>query len=754
MDCGSCAAKIEHVVRRQPGVVDAQVNFATARLHLELDGDGNAQSVTQAVRALGYTVSVQGDTPTAAAPLERPQFWRDRRLLAVVVGAVAAVVGLLTGQIPAYVTAIVLGGVYVFRNAASSVRHGHLDINVLMTIAVIGAVLIGEWLEASTVVVMFAFAEWLEGASMHRARSAIRELMELAPPIARVRRGGDLVEIAPHDVAIGEVIVVRAGEKFALDGVISAGETTVNQAALTGESRPIDRFEGDEVFAGTLNEGGAVDVRVETTAGDTAIAHVARAIEQAQSNRSQTERFIERFARWYTPAVMLAAAALAIVGPLATGGEWGVWFYRALVMLVIACPCALVIATPITTVSGLARAARDGLLVKGGRYLEALGRVRAIVFDKTGTLTTGRPRVIEVVAAADVSEEQVVLAAAMAEVHSEHPLASAIVSNASDRGLTIPAGRLIKSQTHRGRGLSVILGEALDHQHHGHHHHHDHHDHGHHDHGHDDHEHHDHEHHDHGHHCRDHDHASRDHEHEGHDHDGAAATMTIVVGQRALLLEQGTAVDALTKQWDEHEAAGHTTVGVARDHEFLGIIACRDEVRPESAEAVRSLATMGVRAHICSGDSAVAVAEVATEVGIAATDVAANLFPEQKVAQLETIMAQSPGTVAMVGDGINDAPALATADVGVAMGAAGTDLALETAHVALMDDRLELVPHAVHLGRVTGRIIRQNVVLALGIKAVVFGMAVAGVATLWMAIAADLGTSLLVIGNGLRVLRA
>ncbi len=724
MDCGSCAAKIEHVVSALDDVETVRVDLALARMKVELRDDGDATRLAGAVRALGFTVAELGEGATRHAPAPQKPIWQDPRLAAVGIGVVAMVLGAITQSVPLYVVAIALGGFYVFRNALSSARHLHLDINVLMTIAVLGAMVIGEWFEAATVVVLFAFAEWLEGASMTRARRAIRDLMELAPPMARVLRGGAEVELGADDVVIDDVVVVRPGERVPLDGLVRAGESDVDQSPLTGESVPVHKAVGDEVFAGTVNTVGTLEVRVTKPASDSTIAHVLRAIEQAQENRSESERFIERFARWYTPAVVAIAVGIAVLPPLLGGGDWHEWFYRALVMLVIACPCALVIATPITTVSALAGAARDGLLIKGGRYLEELGAIRALVFDKTGTLTEGLLSVHEVVGSAAWTADDVLEVAAFAEQQSEHYIARAIVRETVHREISPPAHRMRRVEAHPGAGVEahidlcvkapMIAGIGrikIAHQH--------------------------------DHNC-DHDHDLD--EHASHAHEEAR----ILVGTRTLLERFQIDFTGLDDEWHRLESHGSTVVGVTRDDELIGIIECRDTVRATARDTLEALRSMGIaEIHLCTGDNAIAAASLADSVGLDPNHVHAGLFPEDKVAILETLRAKF-GHVAMVGDGINDAPALAAASVGIAMGAAGTDVALETAHVALMEDRLERVPSAIRLGRSTVRIIRQNVILALGIKAVVFGLATAGVATLWMAIAADMGTSLLVIANGLR----
>jgi Cd2+/Zn2+-exporting ATPase len=736
MDCSSCAAKIEHVVREMDHVRDVRVDVTLGKMQVELDEGADTDPIYRAVTDLGYSVST-GESVGSRQAVSEQAIWKDRRLGAVVLGAglIAAATALMhglemrTAGIALYLVAIVLGGAYVFRNAWTSVRHLHFDINILMTVAVLGAMAIGEWFEAATVVVLFAFAEWLEGASMTRARRAIRGLMQLAPLVATVKRDGEAVEVPVDDVPTGAIVLVRPGENIPLDGEVVSGTGEVDQSAITGESMPVTRRPGDPVYAGTLNNHGSFEIEVTAPASESTLAHVMRAIEDAQANRSEAERFIEKFAKWYTPAVMVLAAVIAVVPPLAFGGAWETWFYRALVLLVIACPCALVIATPITTVSALARAARDGILVRGGRFLEHLGDLRAIVFDKTGTLTAGEPVVGEVVGFGSYDEAEVLAVAALAEERSEHYVARAIVDAARERGIETAQHRLRRFEAHAGEGVEAVLdlcaepiekvetacgGDG----------------------------------------CCAHEVDDHDHEHnheEEHDHDHEEAR--ILVGTRRLLSRFDVDFAALDDDWAALEERGSTVVGVAQNGELVGLIECADRVRDEAAGAIETLRTLGVETiRICTGDNPAAAQSLARAVGVADEDVYASLMPEEKVDILKQLQEETDGAVAMVGDGINDAPALASASVGIAMGAAGTDVALESAHVALMSDDLARLPDAIRLGRRTVSLIRQNIALALGIKLVVLALAAGGVATLWMAIAADMGASLLVIGNGLRLL--
>lgn len=704
MDCGGCATKIERVVGHLPEVesVDVDLTFSTLRAETSTDvGD----RIRATVEELGYTYSsIEAVRPTLPT---RPPLHHDTHFIAVLVGLVTTVAAVAMtygfGQPLAgtmlYGVAVLSGGYYVFGNAIGSLRHGHLDINVLMTIAVAGAIGLGEWFEAATVVVLFAFAEWLEGLSMERARGAIRELMELAPAVARLVEGDEEREVPVEQVMVGEMLSVRPGERIPLDGVVTRGMGAVDESPITGESQPVAKEPGDSVYAGSMNDQGHLTVEVTAPPSESTIAHVIRAIESAQANRAESERFIERFTRWYTPVVVLIAVLVAVIPPLFVGG-WEEWFYRALVLLVISCPCALVIATPITTVSALARSARDGVLIKGGAYLEALAGLKAVVFDKTGTLTKAELSVVDIVAF-ESSTDEVLAVAAAAERRSEHHLARAIVRFAKERGLDIAdAGNFT---AHPGRGIEAYLGVNS---------------------------------------C-------------GSSCESARSTADrILVGAHRLFEAEGIDVEADAEAWRTLQAKGATVVGVMRGEQLLGLIACRDTVREGAAEVLTELRQLGIDdITMCTGDNAEVARQVADAVGIAPDRVHPSLLPADKVAVLLATRERVGGAVAMVGDGINDAPALAAADIGIAMGAAGTDIALETAHVALMGDDLSRLPQTVRLARRSVQTIWQNVALALVIKLVVLGMAVAGYASIWLAIAADMGTSLLVIANAMKLQR-
>ncbi len=578
---------------------------------------------------------------------------------------------------------IAAGGLGTLRKGWIALKTLTLNIHFLMSLAVIGAVAIGEWPEAAVVIFLFALAELIESLSLERAKNAIRGLMAMAPETASVRdEGGEWREMPATEVQVGETVRVRPGERIPLDGVVSAGASSVNQAPITGESIPVEKAPGDPVFAGTVNERGAFEFRVTANAGHTTLARIVRSVQEAQASRAPTQRFVDRFARYYTPAVVAFAVLVAVVPPLAGAGPFLDWLYRALVLLVIACPCALVISTPVTVVSGLAAAARRGILVKGGVHLENGRLIRAVALDKTGTLTYGKPALTDVVPLVDRPPAKLLHIAASVDAHSEHPVAAAIVAAGQERPLLETTG--FESLT--GRGAKAWIGAEL-----------------------------------------------------------------YYVGNHRLAEELGVCAARVEAALERIENEGKTAVVLASRREVLAVLGVADTVREHSAEAMQDLHELGIRSVMLTGDNPTTARAIASKVGI--DDVHGNLLPEEKLAAVEKLVARH-GSVGMVGDGINDAPALAKASVGFAMGAAGTDTAIETADVAFMDDDLRKLARFIRLSRDTARILRQNIAMALGIKAVFFALAAIGQATLWMAVFADMGASLIVVFNGLRLLKA
>jgi Cd2+/Zn2+-exporting ATPase len=585
----------------------------------------------------------------------------------------------------AYVLAIASGGFYSVRRALHAARSLALDINVLMLVAVAGAMALGQWAEGAAVVFLFSLAQLLEARAMERARGAIRALMDLAPAEALVRRSGaeGWQRVPVDQIGVADVVLVRPGEKIPLDGTVAAGESHVNQAPVTGESLPVEKQPGDEVFAGTINGRGSLEVHVTRLRGDSTLARIIELVERAQSQRAPSQTFVERFARVYTPAVLALAAIIGVVPPLVTDASWSTWIYRALVLLVISCPCALVISTPVSIVSALAAAARKGVLIKGGARLERLADVQCVAFDKTGTLTKGALRVVDVTPLNGVTPDRILQLAASLETRSEHPIGAAIVALARERHIAL--GDVTFFQSLPGFGAQAQI-------------------------------------------------------------DGTP----VVLGNHRLFDERGTCGPDVHASIERASSDGRTLVIVGADRP-IGIIGVADEPRESAKDAVQTLRDHGVRrVALLTGDHAPAAQALAASVGV--DEIHAGLLPADKVRAVEALR-RVHGTVAMVGDGVNDAPALAAADVGIAMGAAGTDAALETADVALMADELMKIPYAVRHSRATVRNIRANIAFSLGLKAAFLVMAVFGVATLWMAVVADMGASLIVIANALRLLR-
>lgn len=584
-----------------------------------------------------------------------------------------------------YAVAIITGAWYVLPKAWFALRRLRPDMNLLMTVAVLGAVGIGEWFEAATVAFLFALSLALEAWSVGRARRAVAALMDLTPQTARVKGGdGGEAEIPAEQVEVGAVFVVKPGERIPLDGRVTAGLSAVNQAPITGESVPVDKGLDSEVFAGTINGDGALEVRSTKRAGDTTLAHIIRMVDEAQARRAPSEQWVEKFARVYTPAVMALSLAVLILPPLFLGGSWQEWIYRALVLLVIACPCALVISTPVSIVAALTAAARNGILVKGGLFIEIPARLRAIAFDKTGTLTEGRPAVVEAVPLADHTLRELLERAAALEARSDHPLARAILAYAKDGGIDVPAAE--DFQILQGRGATGCIGGKI-----------------------------------------------------------------YWLGSHRYLEERGQETPKIHELIEVMSQGGRSVVVVGTEDHVCGLIAVADPVRAEARDTVRALRQAGIREIVMlTGDNQETAQAIAQQVGIA--NFKAEMLPADKVAVIAELVVRFPGQVAMVGDGVNDAPAMARATLSLAMGAAGSDAAIETADVALMSDDLSKLPWLLKHSRRTLRVIRQNITFSLLIKAVFVVLTLAGHASIWAAIAADMGASLLVTFNGLRLL--
>jgi Cd2+/Zn2+-exporting ATPase len=578
--------------------------------------------------------------------------------------------------------AIALAGTGIYRSGLKSLLRGRLGIDALMAVAVTGAFLIGQWPEAAMVMALYALAEFIEHKAADRARNAIGGLMALAPDQAEVRGGdGAWQRVAARSVAVDAVVRIRPGERVPLDGVVTAGSSAVDQASVTGESIPVDKGIGDAVFAATVNQTGELEMRVTAAAGHTTLDRIIESVEQAQASRAPTQRFVERFAAVYTPTVFALAVLVAVLPPLLLDWAWLDAIYKALVLLVIACPCALVISTPVTVVSGLTAAARRGILIKGGTHLEGARALRAVALDKTGTLTEGRPVLVAFQAWGDADEAQARSAAGSLAARSDHPVSKAIAT-----GIDLPREEVADVRAMAGRGT-----------------------------------------------------------------EGRIDGRTLVLGNLRLIDERGLRSDALVQALAEHERQGRTVTLLADEHAVLGLFAVADTVKPGSRQAVADLKALGVTPVMLTGDNALTARAVAEAAGI--DDARGDLLPDDKLQAVQA-MRQRYGMTGMTGDGINDAPALAQADIGFAMGAAGTDIAMEAADVVIMNDDLGRIAETIRLSRRTHTVLWQNISLALGIKMVFFALAVFGSATMWMAVFADMGASLLVVANGLRLLRS
>ncbi len=691
MDCPTEEGLIRNKLTGMDGVAALDFDVIQRRLTVT-HRPGALDATLAALQAIGFEAKVEaGGTASAVAPAEslpKTKWWP--MALAGVTATLAEVVYWINGGdhwavVVLALVAILSSGLTTYKKGWIALKNLNLNINALMSIAVTGAMLIGLWPEAAMVMFLFALAEVIEAKSLDRARNAIRGLMDLAPETATVRQGdGSWVAMPAKAVPLGSVVRLRPGERIALDGVVTSGRSTVNQGPITGESLPVDKAEGDNVFAGTINEAGSFEYRVTAEASHSTLARIIHAVESAQGSRAPTQRFVDQFARIYTPTVFTVALLVATVPPLAFGGAWMDWVYKALVLLVIACPCALVISTPVTIVSGLAAAARKGILVKGGVYLEEGRKLATLALDKTGTITHGKPAQTDFMALSGDASRTHLLAASLA-ARSDHPVSHAIARAATELGWVMLDVA----------DFAAILGRGVR---------------------------------------------------------GSIDGHLYQLGNHRLIEELGLCSVDIEEKLGVLERQGKTAVLLANQTGVLAIFAVADTVRDTSRQAIADLHALGVKTLMLTGDNAHTAEAIAREVGI--DEARGNLLPEDKLATIESLLeSRQGGKVGMVGDGINDAPALARADIGFAMGAAGTDTAIETADVALMDDDLRKIPAFVRLSRATAAVLTQNIVLALGIKVVFMTLTFTGDATMWMAVFADVGASLLVVANGLRLLR-
>lgn len=701
MDCEDEVKAVRQALLSLPGVREVEPNLITSQVRVVHDGTASAVALTRRIESAGLRVqgaaSDHGDAARSATE-RRPSV--SRRALLVLASGAFFTAGLALDWValgPPWLTrvfhllAIAIGATLIVPKALRAARTLTLDMNVLMTVATLGAIGIGEYAEAAAVVFLFALAEWLESFSLERARRSMQSLLKLVPETALLKSpNGTFSEVPLSQVRVGDLIRIRSGSRIPLDGVVAQGSSAVNQAPITGESLPVQKGVGDRVLAGTVNGEGSLEVTVTQGHGDTKLAQIIRLIEDAQKKKAPTQRFVDVFARYYTPAVFVFALVTLLVPPLLFSGPWDVWIYRSLVLLVIACPCALVIATPVSIVSGLTAMAKKGVLIKGGAGLEAIGKLRALAVDKTGTITEGMPRVLQIHEVNGANAEDILCIAASIDAHSTHPLARAVVTEAERRGLKPKPSVDYRSVS--GRGAEAVIDDHV-----------------------------------------------------------------YFVGNHRFAHDYAVCSDELEKRLKaiEDEAQSVVVVGHRPHHgcpgEVLGILGLGDAIRKGAKEAIEALHGAGIESVIMlSGDNQRTVDAISRQVGI--DEAYGDLLPDEKVMKIKAIKERFT-TVAMIGDGVNDAPAMATATLGIAMGASGTDTAIETSDVTLMQDRLMGIADAILMGKRTLRVIWFNTGLALATKFLFLVLSVSGHASLWLAIAADTGATLFVIANALRLLR-
>ncbi|WP_077604151.1 heavy metal translocating P-type ATPase [Oceanobacillus sojae] len=685
--CAGCAKTFENNVKKLQGVENAEVNFGASKVYIK--GQITIEELEKAGAFENLKVRDEKEQKVDYEP-----FWKQKENIKVYISAILLLVSWFLGKqlgeehfLPTigYALSILIGGYTLFIKGLRNLSRLQFDMNTLMTIAIIGAAIIGEWMEGATVVILFAISEALERYSMDKARQSIESLMDIAPKEALIRRGNQEMSIHVDDIEIGDMMIVKPGQKLAMDGTVLKGTSTLNQAAITGESVPVRKTLDDEVFAGTLNEEGLLEISVTKRVEDTTLSKIIHLVEEAQSERAPSQAFVDKFAKYYTPAIVILAMLIAIIPPLFIGEDWNTWVYQGLAALVVGCPCALVVSTPVAVVTAIGNAAKNGVLIKGGVYLEETGNLKVIAFDKTGTLTKGVPTVTDVVTYRRSEDELITITAAI-EKGSQHPLASAIIRKAEEKGLHYNDIAMEEFQSITGKGVKAKINHE-----------------------------------------------------------------TYYVGSPSLFEELHNQIESEQKEKiTSLQTAGKTVMVLGTETEILAFIAVADEIRESSKEVISQLNHLGVETVMLTGDNQRTAHAIGQQVGV--VDVETDLLPEDKLTFIKELR-EKHQQVAMVGDGVNDAPALAASTVGVAMGGAGTDTALETADIALMSDELNKLPYTVQLSRKALMIIKQNITFSLGIKAVALLLVVPGWLTLWIAIFADMGATLLVTLNSLRLLR-
>lgn len=670
------------------GVLDAQVNFGASKI--TVFGDTTIEDLEKAGAFENLKIRHENEQR-----VEREPFWKQKENISVYISALLLIISWFLGEqygeghilsTIGYAASILIGGYSLFKKGLKNLSRFKFDMSTLMTIAIIGAALIGEWGEGATVVILFAISEALERYSMDKARQSIESLMDIAPKEALIRRGNQELMISVDDIQVGDIMIVKPGQKLAMDGVVIKGISTLNQAAITGESVPVTKTIDDEVFAGTLNEEGLLEVKVTKLVEDTTLSKIIHLVEEAQAERAPSQAFVDKFAKYYTPAIVVLAFLIAIIPPL-LGGDWSEWIYQGLSVLVVGCPCALVVSTPVSVVTAIGNAARNGVLIKGGIHLEEAGSLKVIAFDKTGTLTEGIPVVTDIVTFGGNENDLLKITAAL-EKGSQHPLASAIMKKAESNGLNFNEVSVEEFQSITGKGLKAIVNNER-----------------------------------------------------------------YYVGSPNLFDEiLSNKIDkAIKEQISTLQTQGKTVMILGTANTILCLIAVADQMRDSSKEVIRKLHQLGIEKTVMlTGDNKRTAEAIGKEVGV--SDIKADLLPEDKLNFIKELR-EKHHSVAMVGDGVNDAPALAASTVGVAMGGAGTDTALETADIALMSDDLSKLPFTIKLSRRALGTIKQNITFSLAVKAIALLLVIPGWLTLWIAIFADMGATLLVTLNSLRLLK-
>lgn len=690
LSCTNCAAKFENNVRGLDGVKEAKINFGASKI--SISGSASIEDIEKA----GAFDNLKIRTEQEQATIKEP-FWKQKENIKVVLSAIFLLISWIMERqfgegsvvsVIGYAASILVGGYSLFINGLKNLVRLHFDMHTLMTVAIIGAAVLGEWGEGATVVILFAISEALEKYSMDKARNSIKSLMDIAPKEALIRRGHHEMMMAVDAIAVGDTMIVKPGQKLAMDGKITKGASTLNQAAITGESEPLYKTVDGEVFAGTLNGEGLLEVEVTKRVEDTTIAKIIHLVEEAQAEKAPSQAFVDKFARYYTPAIMLIALGLAIIPPLLMSAEWGEWIYRGLTVLVVGCPCALVISTPIAIVTAIGNAAKNGVLIKGGIHLEEAGVLKAIAFDKTGTLTKGTPEVTNFSIVVDgLPEHEAMGIAAALESRSQHPLARAILQKAEMQNVGYQSLIVDDFTSITGKGIKGTINQEI-----------------------------------------------------------------YYIGKPHLFAEEGIRISEEDQiQINTYQNEGKTVMVLGNRVSILALIAVADEIRESSKEAIRKLHAMGIEKTIMlTGDNIGTAKAIGAAAGV--HEIQAELLPQDKLSFIKQ-WKQKYNRVAMVGDGVNDAPALAASTVGIAMGGAGTDTALETADIALMGDDLSKLPYTISLSRKTLKIIKQNITFSLAIKLLALLLIAPGWLTLWMAIFADMGATVLVTLNSLRLLR-